>query len=142
MAVTRDDLGRNRSRAAPGRLQWTVSRLRAMSAGEVGFRLRRKVQADIERAGVGRAHPSAPTGVPGQPWVSPLPRDFDVGRYTQAADRILDGRFDVFALRDAPLGFPPRWNVDPKTGIEAPLDFGLAIDYRDPARVGLSPGPA
>ncbi len=136
MAVTRDDLGRNRSRAAPGRLQWTVSRLRAMSAGEVGFRLRRKVQADIERAGVGRAHPSAPRGVCGRPWVSPLPRGFDVGRYTRAADRILDGRFDVFALRDAPLGFPPRWNVDPKTGIEAPLEFGLAIDYRDPARVG------
>ena len=136
MAVTRDDIGRTPGRATPGRLQWTLSRLRAMSASEVGFRLRRKVQTDIERAGVGLAHPAAPTGACGHPWVSPLPRGFDVERYTRAADRILDGRFDVFALQDAPLGFPPRWNVDPKTGIEAPLEFGLAIDYRNPARVG------
>jgi Heparinase II/III-like protein/Heparinase II/III N-terminus len=136
MAATRDDIGRTRASAAPGRLQWTLSRLRAMSATEVGFRLRRKVQADIERAGVGLAHPSVPAGACGRPWVSPLPRGFEIERYTRAADRILDGRFDVFALADAPLGFPPRWNVDPKTGVEAPLEFGLAIDYRDPARVG------
>ena len=136
MAVTRDDIGRNPAPARPGRLQWTLSRLRAMTPREFGFRLRRKVQADIERAGVGLAHPSAPAGASGQPWVSPLPRGFNVQRYTRAADKILEGRFDVFALQDAPLGFPPRWNADPKTGIEAPLEFGLAIDYRDPARVG------
>src|SRR6185312_10203661 len=65
-----------------------------------------------------------------------LPREFDTPRYTRAADRILDGRFDVFALEDASLGFPPRWNVDPKTGIEAPLDFGFGLDYRDARRVG------
>jgi hypothetical protein len=135
MAATRDEIG-TPSRAAPGRLQWTLSRLRAMSASEVGFRLRRKVQADIERAGVGRAQPSAPAGSCGHPWVAPLPRGFELGPYQQAADRILGGRFDVFALEDVPLGFPPRWNVDPKTGIEAPLEFGLSIDYRDPARVG------
>ncbi|MGH8747056.1 MAG: alginate lyase family protein, partial [Burkholderiales bacterium] len=46
------------------------------------------------------------------------------------------GRWDVLALRDCALGFPPRWNRDPKTGIEAPLDFGKAIDYRDPRVVG------
>jgi hypothetical protein len=142
MAATRDDL-RDTSPGDPpgarpgqGRLQWTLSRLRAMSPGEVGFRLRRRLQADIERAGVGRARPSRPAGACGRPWVSPLPRGFETRRYTRAADRILAGRFDVFALEDAPLGFPPRWNVDPKTGIEAPLEFGLGLDYRDPARVG------
>ena len=31
---------------------------------------------------------------------------------------------------------PPRWNRDPKTGIEAPLDFGKQLDYRDARRVG------
>jgi hypothetical protein len=118
------------------RLQWTLSRLRAMSAREVAFRLRRKVQADVERAGIGLARPTAPAGVSGRAWVSPLPRGFEVERYRQAADRILDGRFDVFALEDARLGFPPRWNVDPKTGIEAPLEFGLTLDYREAARVG------
>ena len=50
--------------------------------------------------------------------------------------RILDGYFDVFALESVRLGFPPRWNVDPKTGIEAPLEFGFGLDYRDAARVG------
>jgi hypothetical protein len=136
MAATRDDIGETSLGPAPGRLQWTLSRLRAMSPAEVGFRLRRKVQADIERAGVGRAHPSEPVGASGRPWVSPLPRGFETARYRQAADRILEGRFDVFALEDVRLGFPPRWNVDPKTGIEAPLGFGVGLDYRDPARVG------
>ncbi|HEX5458873.1 MAG TPA: alginate lyase family protein [Steroidobacteraceae bacterium] len=119
-----------------GRLQWTLSRLRAMSAREVGFRLRRKVQTNIERAGLGLAQPSEPVGVCGHPWVLPLPRGFETERYRQAADRILDGLFDVFALENARLGFPPRWNVDPKTGIAAPLEFGFALDYRDSSRVG------
>ncbi|MGH8294982.1 MAG: alginate lyase family protein [Steroidobacteraceae bacterium] len=136
MAATREDFGETPCGCAPGRLQWTLGRLRAMSAGEVGFRLRRKVQTDIERAGVGLAHPSEPAGACGLPWLSPLPRGLETGRYTRAADRILEGRFDVFALQDVQLGFPPRWNVDPKTGIEAPLDFGPGLDYRDPARVG------
>lgn len=135
MAAARDDIGETSATAA-GRLQWTLSRLRAMSASEVGFRLRRKVQTDIERAGIGLARPSEPVGACGHPWVSPLPRGFESGRYARAADRILDGRFDVFALESARLGFPPRWNVDPKTGIEAPLEFGLGLDYRDPALVG------
>ena len=136
MAAARDDIGGTRSGGTRGRLQWTLSRLRAMSAREVGFRLRRKIQGSAERAGIGLAHPSYPAGVCGRPWVSPLPREFDRARYTRAADRILEGRFDVFALENASLGFPPRWNVDPKTGVEAPLDFGKNIDYRNAARVG------
>ena len=120
----------------PGRLQWMLDRLRAMSASEVGFRLGRKVQTDLERAGMGRARPGSPQGACGRPWVITLARDFPRERYTRAAERILAGRFDVFALADAPLGFPPRWNVDPKSGIAAPLEFGLTIDYREESRVG------
>jgi len=36
------------------------------------------------------------------------------------------------------LGSPPRWNGDPKTGVEAPLSFGKLLDYRNPRRVGTS----
>ena len=136
MAATRDPIGESSRSPGQGRLQWTLSRLRAMTAREFGFRLRRKVQGDVERAGIGLARPSEPAGVCGRPWVAPLPRGFEVERYRLAADRILDGRFDVFALENARLGFPPRWNVDPKTGIEAPLEFGFGLDYRDAARVG------
>lgn len=137
MVATHGEIGGNRpSGTGAGRLQWTWSRLRAMSAGEVAFRLRRKVKESAERVGFGRAHPPPAMGASGPAWVRPLPRGFETERYTQAADRILAGRFDVFALADAPLGFPPRWNRDPKSGIEAPLEFGKEIDYRDAARVG------
>ena len=118
------------------RIHWTLSRLRAMSPSEVGFRVGRKIQGTAERAGIGLARPSVPAGQCGQPWLAQLPRKFDVARYRRAADRVLDGEFDVFSLRNLQLGFPPRWNVDPRTGAEAPLVFGKELNYRDPALVG------
>lgn len=137
MTFSGDDIERPASGPEGGeRLQWTIRRLRAMSAREVGFRLGRKIRAGIERAGVGLAHPTEPCGACGHGWVAPLPRAIEAGPYVRAADRILAGRFDVFALRGARLGLPPRWNRDPKTGIEAPLEFGTHIDHRDARRVG------
>jgi hypothetical protein len=119
------------------RLRWALNRLRAMSPAELGFRVGRKVQSAAERSGIGLARVPRPTpGKPGKPWVAELPHHFDVARYTAAADRILGGRFDVFALRNVDLGFPPRWNTDPKTGVVAPLRFGKDIDYRNQAEVG------
>jgi hypothetical protein len=96
----------------------------------------RKIQGTVERAGIGLARPSLPEGACGKPWLAQLPIGFDVERYRRAADRILDGVFDVFSLRGKQLGFPPRWNVDPRTGIEAPLIFGKELNYRKPALVG------
>jgi hypothetical protein len=107
-----------------------------MSPSEVGFRVGRKIRGTAERAGIGLARPAQPAGQSGRAWLTSLPRKFDVTRYAQAADRILDGCFDVFCLHGARLGFPPRWNVDPRTGIEAPLVFGKELNYRDPALVG------
>lgn len=118
------------------RLHWTLSRLKVMSPAEVSFRVGRKLQGTVERAGIGLARPPAPTGECGRPWLVKLPRKFAVEPYRRAADRILDGVFDIFALRGLKLGFPPRWNVDPRTGIEAPLVFGKELNYRDPALVG------
>src|SRR5215472_5747427 len=107
-----------------------------MSPSEMGFRVGRKIQGTAERVGIGLARPSVPAGQCGQPWLAVLPRKFDIERYRRAADRVLDGQFDVFSLRNLQLGFPPRWNVDPRTGIEAPLVFGKELNYRDPAAVG------
>jgi hypothetical protein len=119
------------------RLRWALNRLRAMSAAEVGFRVSRKVQGTAERAGLGLVRHTPPAaGTSGSAWVSALPSHFDKAVYTRAADRVLDGVFDVFALHDLELGFPPRWNVDPKTRIRGPQGFGKSIDYRDAGRVG------
>jgi len=108
-----------------------------MRAAEVCWRARQAIAAGFEHRGFGLAYDvDAGTGAAGSAWVLPLPRDFDATPYIAAADRILAGRWDVFALRDYPLGFPPRWNREPKTGVEAPLAFGKDIDYRNESIVG------
>lgn len=116
---------------------WKVNRLRTMAPAEIIWRLRQATHSCMERYGFGLAHriPSA-QGICGRPWVEVLPTEFDTNLYQKAAERILSGRFDVFALRDLHLGFPPRWNRDPKTGIEAPQQFGKTLDYRNEHTIG------
>lgn len=113
-----------------------IDRLRAMGPAEVGFRLSRAVRGRAERAGLGRARPGPPAGRCGNPWVGELPRGLDAGSYAAAADRVLAGTFDLFAMRGAALAFPPAWNVDPRTGTCAPLEFGKTLDYRSRQVVG------
>ena len=103
---------------------------------EMVHRLRHAVQAQWERRGLGLARPVEPREALGQPWLVQLPQRFDVPAYIEAADRVLAGRFDVFALPDRVLGFPPEWNRDPKTGSLAPLVFGKTLNYRDERIVG------
>lgn len=118
-------------------LAWRLNRLRAMSAREIGHRVGQRVRMHLERAGLdGAARYRAPAERAGSPWVAPLPCGFDADVYAAAASRILLGRFDLFALQDADLGFPPEWNRDPKTGTVAPLTFGKLLDYRDERLVG------
>lgn len=117
-------------------LKWAIARARAMSGREIGFRMGRALRERAERVGFARARAPLPAGEPGKAWLERLPRGFDASRYVAAAERVLSGYFDVFALRDAKLGFPPRWNVDPKTGTAAPLVFGKTLDYRDARNVG------
>ncbi|HEU4647001.1 MAG TPA: alginate lyase family protein [Burkholderiales bacterium] len=118
-------------------LTWTLNRVRAMTPAEVGWRARNGAAALFERLGLGLARDAGPgSGACGAPWVAPLPKDFDGSHYTAAAERILAGRWDVLSLEDCVLGFPPRWNRDPKTGRLAPLAYGKSIDYRDARSVG------
>ncbi len=115
---------------------WKLNRLRAMGAAEIAYRLRQAAQAQWERRGLRLARPPAPEGDCGRPWLAELPRDFDVTVYRAAAERVLAGHFEIFALKDAALGFPPQWNRDPKTGTAAPLAFGKTLNYRDERVVG------
>jgi hypothetical protein len=122
---------------AMGRVLWRVNRLRCMSPAEVAHRSVRAASMLLERC-LG----AAPAAVPepdlqrrSQAWVA-RPTALDTAVYLAAADRIAEGRYDIFALRGAQLGSPPNWNRDPKTGTEAPLLFGKSLDYRDSSLVG------
>jgi hypothetical protein len=107
-----------------------------MGPAEVAYRVRNVVHARAERAGIGLAPAEPGQGRAGGAWCRAMPLNFDPRSYRDAADRILAGRFDVFSLRDADLGFPPQWNRDPKSGTVAPLAFGKTIDYRREDLVG------
>jgi len=107
-----------------------------MSAAEIGHRVVKAAATQAERWGLVRCDVPAPDlSRLASPWIHADAR-VNPTAILVAADRILSGRHDVFALENVDLGSPPRWNRDPKTGIEAPLDFGKQLDYRDPARVG------
>jgi len=118
-------------------LKWKLHRLAAMSGWEVGYRVKQRVQASVEQLGLHAAAPPPPAQErTGAPWVATLPTGFNVDKYRRAADSILEGRFPVFAMSAAALGFPPQWNRDPKTGRQAPLQFGKTLNYRDESLVG------
>ena len=118
-------------------LRWRLNRLRCMTPMEVSHRLLRTLSMQAERAGlVGSEVVPPPDLAPTpRPWVHATAR-VDAACHFAAADRIAAGNLDVFALQDADLGSPPRWNRDPKTGVEAPLKFGKLLDYRNPRLVG------
>lgn len=108
-----------------------------MTPFEVAHRALRFAQAHAERlgwAGTGPV-PEPDLSRRGVRWIR-AGEPIDPAPYVAAAERIALGRLDVLALADVDLGLPPRWNRDPKTGIEAPLRFGKLLDYRDPGLVG------
>src|ERR1700694_5234585 len=118
-------------------MRWYVTRLSCRSPAEIGHRVRRSFANQAERwrlAGSVRVPRPDLARTPLR-WMH-VAAGVDTARYIPAADRIAAGRFDLFALRDVELGSPPRWNRDPRSGIEAPLTFGKSLDYRDPGRVG------
>ncbi len=116
-------------------LRWKLNRLRTMGVAEIGYRVEQVAHARLEKLGVGRARPQAAEGASGRPIAETMGAGIDPAPYRAAADRILSGRFKVFAL-DADLGFPPEWNTDPKTGTHAPMGFGKTLNYRDERVVG------
>jgi hypothetical protein len=118
-------------------LRWRLNRLRCMTPMEISHRLLRTLSMHAERAGLlGSEVVPLPDLVPTpRSWVHAT-AEIDAARYLAAADRVAAGNLDVFALRNIDLGSPPRWNRDPKTGVEAPLGFSKLLDYRNPRLVG------
>ena len=120
----------------PAGLAWKLNRLRCMTPAEIGHRMVRAAAMTAERMGFVRITVPAPDlALEPHAWVHADAR-VDPAPYVAAADRIVAGIYDVFAMEHVELGRPPRWNKDPKTGVEAPLAFGKQLDYRDPAIVG------
>lgn len=116
-------------------LAWRLNRLRCMSVAEIGHRLLRSIAIQNESHRLHVAVPNADTSKRAPLWIR-VPAGIDKAPYLAAADRLMAGRFDIFAMHNIDLGSPPCWNRDPKTGIEAPLSFGKLLDYRDPQQVG------
>src|SRR6266446_2089322 len=117
--------------------RWRLNRLRCMTPMEVSHRLLRTLSMRAERAGLlgSGVVPAPDLALEPRPWVHAAVKA-DAAPYLAAADRVAAGELDIFALRDVGLGSPPRWNRDPKTGVEAPLKFGKLLDYRNTRLVG------
>ncbi|CAG4882910.1 conserved protein of unknown function [Georgfuchsia toluolica] len=120
-----------------GTLRWRFNRLRCMTAAEIGHRLGdlARIQAERLLLPLARQVPAPDLSCAPTTWIH-VAQDVSVAPYLAAAERLVLGKFDVFALKGIDLGSPPRWNRDPKTGVEAPLSFGMLLDYRDPQLVG------
>ena len=118
--------------------RWRINRLRCMTPVEIFHRLMRALSANAERIGLffgPQSVPVADLSIRTRSWIHAA-AGVDATLYTAAADRVAEGKLDVFALRNVDLGSPPRWNQDPKSRIVAPLGFGKLLDYRNPRLVG------
>lgn len=121
-------------------LGWYWNRLRLMSLPEIAYRVKQQAGKawSARQAQSPESVPAASLERFGRPWCTgwPVLRDDERQVLLAAADRVLQGRWTVFALRDAPLGFPPAWNTDPLTGTAAPMGYGKRLNYRDERLVG------
>jgi hypothetical protein len=119
-------------------LTWRINRLSCMSPAEIVHRFARALSAHAQSVGWffgGQTMPAPALAATSNSWIHAT-ASVDAARYTAAADRVAAGKLDVFALKDFDIGSPPRWNRDPKSGIDAPLSFGKLLDYRNPHLVG------
>lgn len=119
-------------------LAWKFNRLKLMGVSEIAWRVQQLAQKKASKIGIGLAHtPPVPSlARAGATFVGEPAQDADIAALCVAADAVLAGRWNVFAMRGLNLGFPPQWNRDPKTGTVAPMKLGKAIDYRRESVVG------
>ena len=115
------------------RLSWYWQRLQCMSGPELGYRFRQLVRKKCMASGWFTAEKvPAPQMRPGiAPWPD-NPPPVDPGRYTRAADAVIRDGVRFFGLTTALEAITENWNRDPKSGVVAPLQFGMSLNYRDP----------
>lgn len=120
------------------RLPWLINRLRCMSAVEVAYRTGNalRVRWLARRHAKPVAAPLPDCAATGAQWFAGSVRGSDMAGLRCAADEVVRGRFHVLALGMTTLGEPVDWLRDPKTGVQAPLEFGLRMNIADMARVG------
>jgi hypothetical protein len=119
-------------------LVWKVNRLRLMGMPELMWRVQQSLRKKACKLGFGLARkpPSPDTSSFGNAFIHVEAAVTDCQSVCTAADKLLSGRWNVFAAKNVFLGFPPQWNRDPKTGTDAPMTLGKEIDYRNDRVVG------
>lgn len=137
-------------------VSWYMRRLRAMSGGEVVWRVRSAVRDRFDRYRIAfRLYPNALDETPLYPQSPPVSRWSPVpigqwrtiggtgtvaagwrDRLLTRADAIVNHRFSFFDLENVDVGRPVQWNREHANGIDMPTTFAAAIDYRDYASVG------
>jgi len=118
-------------------LAWKINRLKLMGPAEVVWRVHQLARRKATAMGLGLAsYPPVPSLDRFGAAFLAAPAEVDASALCMAADSLLAGRWNVFALEGVQLGFPPQWNRDPRTGTTAPMAPGPSIDYRDASLVG------
>jgi hypothetical protein len=119
-------------------LAWKINRLRLMGVPEIVWRVQQMTQKKASKIGLGLVGtPPAPDLARfGASILDDAPAGIDTPALRAAAESVLAGKWNVFAMHGLNLGFPPQWNRDPKTGTVAPMKLGKAIDYRRESVVG------
>jgi hypothetical protein len=115
---------------------WLINRLRTMGLGEVLYRVRQAASVELARRGYCATNTFHLLNIPSRPFLALLSHNFDFSVYRAAGHWVMEGWFQIFALKKSSLGFPPQWNREPLTGITAPLTFGKTLNYRDESLVG------
>ncbi|NDV26504.1 alginate lyase family protein [Desulfovibrio sp. JC010] len=116
----------NRERAV-----WLLNRLRAMGPLEILRRCRNELYAFAQGRGYLLApDPPVPDFSRRSAVFVPETEGMDAAEILRVADRLLDQGMDVFTLTGIEC-VNPQWNRDPFTGIDAPLNFGKKINFKD-----------
>ncbi len=139
-------------------LDWYCRRLKAMSPGEIAWRLRSSLRDRVDRLFLRRRQQAREpatflNGDTGQAWPDFRVCDRTVGEAAESercnrlertwqdalldrAEEIVSHRLSFFDLTDKYLGDPIVWNRDHKRDQDTPMTFCPALDYRDVGEAG------